>query len=582
MASAPMLASRKPTTSFCKVGAQRREEGLFAECNLASGDVIVRNDEPLVAVLRTDQLSQLCYYCFQFPDPGSKLRLCTACRVPRYCSKTCQSLSWSSEHKYECKILKKVTETQNRILPTPVRALIQSLGALPQQRRTGVVELDHLLSHRDDFAQQSIWEDIQLQSQMAHHLVGGSDDNFERTLTLFCQVCQSHRGSSILIGLTADRFQIKTNAFRITHADGTDVGLCFEPALALANHSCTPNAFVSFDGRRVTLRALQPIVKGEEVFISYVGQFSAAGWPVTSCLSHCDADDGTDTTQPTFIRQSELKQRYCFECSCARCKHNLSSSQLVLKEHVCVDSSSSFGIRTTTEIFQAISDQRRDLHEDSFNTAHDLFNELKKIDTPAQRVAGSKSLLAPVWADSCLLTTSPYPDVLHDVYLTYLTAGEYAAACAVLAHSVVLIDDVLFSEPWHPTRVAHYVSLAKLLKLVALDDTGRPHAEALSQLTALPAAFERSVDFGQIIYVLLRLADLLVDRSHGAESRFAFQVRAELFEAEHHVSEEVRKTTLVGKVVGTADRERLTRLAQLAAFAPAVIGSVDLLGGGKR
>lgn len=199
MAAASIFAISKPTTSFPTLGSQRREEGLFADINFVGGDVIIRNNEPWVALLRTDQLSQLCYYCFQSPDPGSKLRLCTACRVPRYCSKTCQSLSWNKEHKQECKVLKKVKDAQNRILPIPVRALIQSLGTPQRGSHTGVVELDRLLSHRDDFAQQPIWEDIQLQAQMANHLVVGNEENYERALSLFCQVCKSRRTYQLLL-----------------------------------------------------------------------------------------------------------------------------------------------------------------------------------------------------------------------------------------------------------------------------------------------------------------------------------------------------------------------------------------------
>jgi hypothetical protein len=61
-----------------------------------------------------------------------------------------------------------------------------------------------------------------------------------------------------------------TNAFRATLADDTPVGLCFEPILAQANHSCSPNAVVVFDGRSVALRALESISKGDQVFISYI------------------------------------------------------------------------------------------------------------------------------------------------------------------------------------------------------------------------------------------------------------------------------------------------------------------------
>src|SRR5438270_11976066 len=70
---------------------------------------------------------------------------------------------------------------------------------------------------------------------------------------------------------------MKLNAFSATEPDDAPIGLCFEPTMAKANHSCLPNAFVSFDGRCVSLKALKPIATGKELFISYVGQYLPLG-----------------------------------------------------------------------------------------------------------------------------------------------------------------------------------------------------------------------------------------------------------------------------------------------------------------
>jgi SET and MYND domain-containing protein len=68
--------------------------------------------------------------------------------------------------------------------------------------------------------------------------------------------------------------QMKVNAFNAVDTTDLTLGLCFDATLARANHSCVPNAFVSFDGRRATLRTLQPLAAGDEVLISYIGQYS--------------------------------------------------------------------------------------------------------------------------------------------------------------------------------------------------------------------------------------------------------------------------------------------------------------------
>lgn len=50
------------------------------------------------------------------------------------------------------------------------------------------------------------------------------------------------------------------------------------------------------DGPLISLRSLDPIKKGAEVFISYI-----------------------DHTNPYTVRQAELKDRYCFACECTKC-----------------------------------------------------------------------------------------------------------------------------------------------------------------------------------------------------------------------------------------------------------------------
>ncbi len=68
---------------------------------------------------------------------------------------------------------------------------------------------------------------------------------------------------------------MQTNAFHRYDADLGQVGVFLEPALAMANHSCIPNAMVQFVGRRAVLRAETDIKLDEEIEISYTGTFSA-------------------------------------------------------------------------------------------------------------------------------------------------------------------------------------------------------------------------------------------------------------------------------------------------------------------
>lgn len=90
--------------------------------------------------------------------------------------------------------------------------------------------------------------------------------------------------------------QMSCNAFRATLPNQTPVGLCFEPAMAIANHSCEPNACVNFYGRTISLVAFSPIEENEQIYISYI-----------------DPDDDRDS------RRTLLKSQYFFDCDCPRC-----------------------------------------------------------------------------------------------------------------------------------------------------------------------------------------------------------------------------------------------------------------------
>jgi hypothetical protein len=114
--------------------------------------------------------------------------------------------------------------------------------------------------------------------------------------------------------------QMSTNAFRATSTGNDPVGLCFEPVIAVANHSCIPNAVIVFDGRKIMLRALDPIKKDEQVFISYV-----------------------DGTQRRETRQAELKEAYFFTCNCEKCAKDETPYQSWLRfPRVCISRSNYF------------------------------------------------------------------------------------------------------------------------------------------------------------------------------------------------------------------------------------------------
>lgn len=130
---------------------------------------------------------------------------------------------------------------------------------------------------------------------------------------------------------------MSTNAFRATSTGNDPVGLCFEPVIALANHACSPNAAIIFDGRKIILRALDPIKENDQIFISYI-----------------------DGTQRRETRQAELKEAYFFTCNCDKCAKDETPYQTWMRcphgvrilfnafEHLLTLMSSSIGIANST------------------------------------------------------------------------------------------------------------------------------------------------------------------------------------------------------------------------------------------
>lgn len=69
--------------------------------------------------------------------------------------------------------------------------------------------------------------------------------------------------------------QLQVNSFNRLDVDSDESGIYINPALAMVNHSCVPNAFVQFVGRNAVLHAYQEIKESEEIEISYIGEFIA-------------------------------------------------------------------------------------------------------------------------------------------------------------------------------------------------------------------------------------------------------------------------------------------------------------------
>lgn len=117
--------------------------------------------------------------------------------------------------------------------------------------------------------------------------------------------------------------QFTTNTFALTSAALDPIGVCVSPTLALANHSCVPNAVVVFPRTSASpsqkepgahLICIREIKEGEQV----MNLDAVSSGPDLISDSQIWVSY-IDTTLPYTERQKILQETYNFTCKCPLC-----------------------------------------------------------------------------------------------------------------------------------------------------------------------------------------------------------------------------------------------------------------------
>jgi hypothetical protein len=305
-----------------------------------------------------------------------------------------------------------------------------------------------------------------------------------------------------------------TNAFRATLADDTPVGLCFEPILALANHSCSPNAVVVFDGRSVALRALERIGKGEQVFISYI-----------------------TATEDRTSRQANLKQRYFFDCQCEKCSKDESPYSTFLRYapkaegRVDLLCNSDYLTRNAENLVSRYEQTKvvggRPI---DFSKATSYLEQSQTMNT----YPGAKTPVLKKAACACEpyrkeFALYPVPKIMHEIYLNYLDGHDWLEALVILLFLFLECDVYNYPQPHHPVRVIRLIGIARLLKEIS---TRSPLANKASagNVELQPKLHRAIEDFDWVnsVHAIIILVAEQAPKSHGKDSRFMKRVEAEL------------------------------------------------------
>jgi len=246
------------------------------------GDIIQDQCKPFIKVLTTEAKRHRCDNCFV---SNAHLGCCQGCHRMYYCDQECQKEDWKNGHRFECTSIAFKTyrganlQLMFQLFRTWATLKKPGIGDKPCVLYDGSTKtFNTLMSH-----QSKHMENASLVQDCAYIVIKLSQEDPSVTLGLFMKY----------FGI------MQTNAFTIRNENESErigLGLYMEPSIF--NHSCKPTAaFHWMNGVEMQIRAVGPILEGEEPCISYMG----------SLMSREE-------------RREELLRRYNFVCNCPKCK----------------------------------------------------------------------------------------------------------------------------------------------------------------------------------------------------------------------------------------------------------------------
>jgi hypothetical protein len=299
------------------------------------------------------------------------------------------------------------------------------------------------------------------------------------------------------------------NSITLVSATFDQLGMTFDPTLALLNHSCNPNAAIVFERNFACVRSIRDIGPNEQVTISYV-----------------------DNTFKRATRRRQLREQYFFQCGCVGCEppdKKFTGRDSWICEQKCKALIPEPLLTGSFTCPQCHTEQST-----SLDTLRSLETKtLTVLESTSNPTSNPTALLNSILLPTLALLTScpswppirqPAPSLRRQIYQLALDSGNYEAA---YHHSNTLSTPPLFNlhpEPYHPLRTVQLFTTASLIALLATQ--------------------ENSVDYLKRAWELLKLTWGLCKGSHGEGTDFAKRVAAKRGEVEMDLSlggEDIRK-----------------------------------------
>ncbi|ETS87963.1 hypothetical protein PFICI_01791 [Pestalotiopsis fici W106-1] len=491
-----------------------RGRDLVATQSFGPGDLIARFDGPSIALPDTPTLHLTCSYCLRI---DVDVKACTGCQGAYYCSKPCQRADWALAHKRECKAFKKVRAEggHGRLLPTPVRALMQML--VRPDLATARTELGKLVEGWDRNDAPEDYDDMKLQAMAALKY-------------LELEMTPARLGEALAV-----LFMLKINSFNRKDEDVGDTGIFLHPALSMINHSCLPNAFVQFDGRQAILRANKAIKEGEIVDISYI-----------DCNLH------------KSNRIKALKERWRFDCLCSRCENDLDVYQTAWAyPHLDLNSISLNPDFTPSSPKPSTTVASIEAQVEEIYSACSTPLSTAAADSPSQYAAALRQrwqLCQPLCAAG-LYAVEPVPQTLGQATIHLGEQREdYPSSLAVSCFIALRCDPVKSPMPFGGARIKGLQLLANLLSNTA-PLSGRRASSFDGSLRGRIVRALSNMDQATIAQAVLAIAVHWAPRAHSEEWQIYHEAKEQLQDIEGLRGRDKEKRLIQRWITDQTDQE---------------------------
>jgi hypothetical protein len=296
-------------------------------------------------------------------------------------------------------------------------------------------------------------------------------------------------------------------------ADTLDpIGVCFDPTVAMINHSCEPNALVAMDGARLSIRSTENIRKGEEITMAYVSPFPSR-----------------------YQRQRTLLDQYYFECKCPLCEaQRLSPNDCWLQPTTSLSEAWAMAADGyAKQVSHGLDGRPDDLPARRLHVLATVASSHADVEANANvaNVFPPVPALATAWNNAlriCALSKMwpidkyPWPNARQKMILHSLDQEDFPTAFTFDANGYFFVNPKLFPNPAHPLRLIQTWRLAKLALALGYGSDGEA-----GSIIGVKSLHSVGIDMTAFVFGLIRECSDNVDKSHGADSKFASEVHGQ-------------------------------------------------------